>query len=81
MFISGHFHVFAIRKPHCQCNANGEIGTAFPRFCNEPHQLHVLFVKVALGTTFAFCSKHNFVVIGKAEQHVLKASHCGSKQQ
>ena len=51
------------------------------RCCNEPHPLHVLFAKVASGTTFTSWSKHHFVVIGKAKQQVHKASHCGNKQQ
>jgi len=50
MFISGHFHVLAIRRPHCQCNTNREVATASPHFCNEPHPLHVHFMKVAPGT-------------------------------
>jgi len=81
MFISGHLHVLAIRKPHFQCNANRKVATASAGFCNEPHPLHVLFVNVASGTTITSCSKHHFVVIGKAEQQVCKASHCGTKQQ
>jgi len=52
-----------------------------PRFCNEPHLLHVLFVKVVPGTTFTSWSKHHLVVIGKADQQVRKASHCRTKQQ
>jgi len=50
MLISGHFHVLGTRKPHFQCIANREVGTTFPRFCNEPHLLHVLFVKVVPAT-------------------------------
>jgi len=52
MFISGLFHVFGMRKPHFQCNTNREVATTSPRFCNESHLLHVLFVKVVPGTTF-----------------------------
>jgi len=52
-----------------------------PRFFNKPHLLHVLFVKVVPGTIFTSWSKHQFVVIGKAEQQVRKPSHCGTKQQ
>jgi len=80
MFISGHLHVLATRKPYFQCNANQAVATT-SHFCNEPHLLHILFVKVAPGTTFTSWSKHHFVVIGKAEQQVRKASHCGTKQQ
>ena len=43
IFISGHFHVLSMRKPHFQCNANREVVTTSPRFCNEPHLLHVPF--------------------------------------
>jgi len=48
MFISGHFHVLAKRKPHFQCNANPEDATASPRFCNEPHPLHVFLWMLCL---------------------------------
>jgi len=58
LVISGHFHVLGMRKTHFQCNANGEVATTFPRFCNEPHLLHVPFVKVVPGTTFTLWSKH-----------------------
>jgi len=81
MFISGHFHVLGMRKPHFQSNANREVATTSPRFCNEPHLLHGLFVKVAPGTTFTSWSKYHFVQIGKADQQLRKASHCGTKQQ
>ena len=47
----------------------------------EPHRSHVIFLKVAPGTTFTSWSKHHFVVIGKTEQQVRKTSHCDSKQQ
>ena len=50
MLTSGHFHVLSIWKPHFQCNANWKVPTTSPRFCSEPHQLHVFFVKVAPGT-------------------------------
>jgi len=48
MFISGHFHILGMRKPHfqIQCNANREVATTSPPLCNEPHLSHVLFVKV-----------------------------------
>jgi len=44
--MSGHFHILGMPKPHSQCNATRKVATALPRFCNEPHPLHVLFVKV-----------------------------------
>jgi len=81
MFICGHFHALGMRKPHFQYNSNREVVTTSPRFCNEPHLLQVLFVKVAPGTTFISWSKHHFVVIGKPGQQMHKASHCGTKQQ
>jgi len=81
IFISGHFHVLSMRKPHFQCNANREVVTTSPRFCNEPHLLHVPFLKVVPDTTFTSWSKHYIAVIGKAEQQVPKASHCRTKQQ
>jgi len=81
MFMSGYFHVLSMRKPHFQCNANWEVVTTSPRFLNEPHPLHVLFVKVVLGNTFTSWSNNHFVVTGKAEQQVRKTSHCGTKQQ
>jgi len=80
MFVSGHFHVLGMRKPHFQCNANRDVATTSLCFCNELHLLHVLLVKVAPGTAFASWSKHHFVVIGKAEQQVRKASQCGTRQ-
>jgi len=55
-----------------QCNANREVATTSPRFCNEPHLLHVIFVKVVPGTTFTSWSKYHFVVIGMAEQQCAK---------
>ena len=73
--------VLAIRKLHFQCNANREVATTSPRFCNEPHPLHVVFVNVVPGTTFTSWSKHHFVVIKKVERQVRKASHCRTKQQ
>jgi len=80
MFISGHFHVLAKRKPHCQCNANREVATASPRFCNEPHPLHVLFVKVVPGTTFTSWSKHHLLWLERptskcAKLHTVAASN------
>jgi len=62
-------------KPHFQCNANREVATTSPRFCNEPHLLHVLFVKFAPETTFTTWSKHHFVVIGKAERSKCAKLH------
>jgi len=76
IFMSGHFHALSMRKPHFQRNANWKVPTTSPRFCNEPHLLHVLFVKVAAGTTFTSWSKHHFVVIANVEQQVCKAFHC-----
>ena len=80
MFISGHFHVLSMRKPHFQCNANREVATT-PSFLHRTAHIACSFVKVATGTTFTSWSKHHFVVTGKAEQKVHKASHCGTKQQ
>jgi len=57
MFISGHFHVLCMPKPHYQRNANREVATTSPRFCNEPHLLHVLFVKV--------CAWHHLHILVK----------------
>jgi len=68
-------------ESHIQPNANGEVATTSPPFCNEPHRSHVLFVKSAPGTTFTSWSQHHVVVIGKPEWQVRKASHCGSKQR
>jgi len=39
-----------MRKPSFQCNANREVATTSPRFCDEPHLLQVLFVKVEPST-------------------------------
>jgi len=52
-----------------------------PLFYNKPHLSYVLFVNVAPATTFTSWSQHHFVVIGKPERQVRKASHCGSKER
>jgi len=75
-------HAHPVRgESHNQRNTTGEVATTFPPFYNEPHQSHVLCVKVELGTTFTSWSQHHFVAIGNPERHVRKASHRGSKQQ
>jgi len=48
-------------ESHIQGNANGEVATTSPRFYNEPHPSHVLFVEAASGTTFTSWSQHHFV--------------------
>jgi len=68
-------------ESHIQRNANGQVATTYPPFYKEPHQSHVLCVKVAPAMTFTSWSQYHFVAIGKPEQHVRKASYCGSKQQ
>jgi len=45
-----------------------------PPFPNELHRSQVLFVKVALGTTFTSWSQHHFFAIEKLERQVHKAS-------
>jgi len=72
--------IYSPYENHTQCNAIWEVATASPRFCNEPHPSHDLFVNVP-GTTFTSWSKRQFVVIRQAEQQVRRASHCGTKQQ
>jgi len=68
-------HAHPVRgESHIQRNANGEIATTFPPFYNEPHQSHVLFMKAVLGMTSISWSQHHFVVTGKPEQQVRKAS-------
>ena len=57
-------------ESHIQRNANGEVATTSPPFCNERHRLHVLFVKFAPGTTFTSWSQHHFIAIGKPERQV-----------
>jgi len=42
MFISGHFHVLGMRKPHFQCNANREVATAFLVF--STNRIYCTFV-------------------------------------
>jgi len=46
------YWAMGMRKPHFQCNANWEVATTSPHFCNDSHLLHILFVKVVPGTTF-----------------------------
>jgi len=65
---------------YIQRNTNREVATTSP-FYNKPHWSQILFEKAASGTTFTSWSQHHFVAIGKPEQYVRKASHCGSKQQ
>jgi len=72
---------FPVVREKLRWKATWKGSNNIPRFCNEPHLLHVLFVKVAPGTTFTSWSKHHFVVIGKVEQQVRKTSHCCTKQQ
>jgi len=67
-------------ESHIQRNTNWEVATTSPPFYNEPHQSHVLFVKVAPGTTFTSWSEHHFVAIespsGKcAKLHTVAASN------
>jgi len=67
-------------ESHFQRNINWEVATTSPLFA-EPQRSHILFVKVAPGTTFTSWSKHQFVVIGKHRRQICKASPCGTKQQ
>jgi len=74
-------HAHPVRgESHNQCNTTGEVATTSPPY-NEPHRLHVLCVKAESSTTFTSWSQPHFVAIGNPEQHMRKASHCGSKQQ
>ena len=68
-------------ESHNQRNTTGAVATTSPPFYNEPHRSHVLYVKAELRMTFTSWSQHHFIAIGNPEQHVRKASHCGSKQQ
>jgi len=68
-------------ESHIQRDANQEVATIIPSFCNEPYRLHILFVKVALSKAFTSWLQHYFVVIGKPGWQVHKALHYGSKQQ
>jgi len=68
-------------ESHIQRNANREVATTSPPFYNDPYRSHVLFAKVASGTTFTCWPQHHFFAIGKPDQQVRKASHCGSKLQ
>jgi len=83
-----HIYMGVVFRPHpvrgesyIQRNNDREFATTPPPFYNEPHRSHVLFVNASPGTTFTFWSHHHFVVIGKPQRKVRKASHCGSKQQ
>jgi len=58
-----------------------EVATTSPPFYNEPHRLHILFVKVSYSMTFTSWSQHHFLAIRKPKWHVCEAFHCGSKQQ
>jgi len=75
-------HAHPVRgESHNQRNTTGDVATTSSPFYNEPHRSHILSVKAELGTTSTSWSQHHFVAIGNPEQHVRKASHCGSKQQ
>ena len=45
-------------ESHFQCNSDWEVATTYPPFCNESHLSHVLFVKIAPGSTSTAWSKH-----------------------
>ena len=68
-------------ESHIQRNVSNEVATTSFPFNNEPHRSHILFVKVASDMTFTSWSQQHFVEIGKLEQQMRKALHCGSKQQ
>jgi len=72
MFISSHFHVLAIRKPHCHRNANWEVATAFPRFCNEPHPLHVLYCEGCTWHHLYILVKHYLLWLEKPSSKCAK---------
>ena len=64
-----HVHIwsFALNWP-CEnhtfnATPSKNFATISPGFCNEPHLLHVLFVKVAPGTTFTSWTKHHFTTL------------------
>jgi len=61
-------HAHAVRgESHMQRNTNGVVATTSPPVYNKPYQSHVIFVKVAPGTTFTLWTQHYFVAIGKPE--------------
>ena len=60
-------------------NANREVVTTLTSFYNDLTDRMFLLLKFAPGTTFTSWSQHRFVVIGKPEWQVHKASHCGRK--
>jgi len=51
------------------------LATTSPPFCKEPHRSHILFVKVAPGTTFTSWTQHHYA-IGNSEPQMLKPSQC-----
>ena len=74
-------HTSRCGASHIQRNATGVVSTTSPPFYNEPHRLHVLFVKASHSMTSTSWLQHHFVAIGNPERHMRKASYCGSKQQ
>jgi len=67
-------------ESHFQRNINWEVATKSPPFCSEPHISHILFVKVAPGTTFTSWSNTTLLWLespgGKyAKLHTLAASN------
>jgi len=57
-------------ESHIQPNANWKVATTSPSFFSEPHRSHVLFVKVAPGTTFTSWPQHYFLATGKPERQL-----------
>ena len=66
------YWAMGMRKSHFQCEANREVTTTSPRFCNEPHLLHVLLVKVVPGTNFTSWSKHHFLWLERPSNKCAK---------
>jgi len=81
MFISGHFHVLGMRKPHFQSNANQEVAATYPCFCNEPHLLNVLFMKVVLAPLSHPGQSTTLLWLEKPSSKCAKASQRGTNRQ
>jgi len=70
-------HAHPVRgEPRIQHNTSEVVATTSPPIRNEPHRLHILFVKAFI--------QHNLHILVTAPfscDRKAKASHCGSKQQ
>ena len=81
MSISGHFHVLGMQNHTFNATPTEKLQQHPLVFLMNRTYCMFFLWRLYPGTTFTSWSKHHFVVIGKAEKQVCKASHCRTKQQ